>query len=140
MSEVRTLLKRDESYAIHALVTVSKNPGIATAELAEQLQLPPAFTAKVVRKLVKKEFLRSVMGRGGGLMLAVDLQDVTMLDVIEAVSGPLILDTCQTRQQCATQQRCGYCGIKPAWFAGTKQIRGILAQYRLSDLAAPPPP
>lgn len=134
MEELRTLLKRDESYAIHALVTISETPGISTADVAQFLKLPPAYMAKVVRKLVQAGFVKSQMGRTGGLRLNADMSQVTMLDVIEAVSGRLILDNCQTHERCATQERKGHCNIKLAWFAATHQIRAVLADIRMSQL------
>src|SRR5690625_2135484 len=121
--EVRTLLKRDESYAIHALVNIHENPGTNAAVIARHLQIPPAFLAKVLRKLVNAGFIRSRMGRNGGVDLIVSLGDITMLDVIEAVSGRIITDSCQTRELCATQQRKGRCNVKPAWCRLTTAIQ-----------------
>jgi len=139
MTEPRTLLKRDESYAIHLLIHIAGNPGISTADLAERLQLPPAFTAKVVRRLVNAKMIRSQMGRGGGLSILIDLDETSMLDVIEAVSGPLVLDTCQTKPVCATQQLSGFCALKMGWFAGTEGIRQVLAGLKLGAMAQQPP-
>ncbi|HLR46748.1 MAG TPA: Rrf2 family transcriptional regulator [Deinococcales bacterium] len=132
--EVRTLLKREESYAIHALVNIHENPGTNAAVIAKHLQIPPAFLAKVLRKLVNAGFIQSRMGRNGGVDLLVDLADITMLDVIEAVSGRMITDSCQTRELCATQQRKGRCNVKPAWFKLTGAIRSAFAEIRMSDL------
>ena len=131
---VRTLLKRDESYAIHALVNIRENPGTNAALIAEHLQIPPAFLAKVLRKLVTAGFIRSRMGRNGGVELLVDLGTVSMLDVIEAVSGCVIADNCQLRELCATQQRKGRCGIKKAWFTATAAIRTAFGEIMLADL------
>lgn len=138
MSEIRTLLKRDEGYAVHTLINIAENPGTSTAHVAERLQLPPAYTAKVVRKLVNAGFVTSQTGRSGGLSLRVDLERVSLLDVIEAISGPLVLDTCQTKERCATQQRKGECRLKMAWFSTTLQIRDVLAGVKLAQLCDPP--
>jgi Rrf2 family protein len=122
----RILLKREESYAVHALINIAENPGTHAARIAEDLQLPPAFTAKVLRKLVRAGFIESHMGRSGGVSLAVEPRGVTLLQVVEAVSGPLVLDTCQLRPRCATQQRKGACRLKTAWFSAGHAIRGVL--------------
>ena len=137
MDALRTLLKRDESYAIHAVIQIADNPGISTADIAERLQLPPAFTAKVIRKLVQAEIVESRMGRTGGLSLKADLERLSMLDVIEGVSGKLVLDTCQTKKLCATQQRVGRCNLKLAWLATTLQIRDVLAEVKMAQLCSP---
>jgi Rrf2 family protein len=134
----RTLLRREESYAVHALLDIAGNEGTNAAEIADRLRMPPAFLAKVLRKLVVAGYVESQMGRSGGVRLAVDLSTVTLLDVVEKVSGPLLLDTCQTQVRCATQRRTGYCGLKLAWLSATREIRAVLANVRLADLAAPP--
>lgn len=135
---IRTLLKRDESYAIHALINIFENPGTHAAEIAERLKVPPAFLAKVLRKLVKAGFIRSHMGRNGGVELLVDLGGLTMLDVIEAVSGPVVVDTCQTQLRCATQQRKGHCRLNLAWASTGTAVRAAFEQVTLSTLCDPP--
>lgn len=138
MADVRTLLKRDEGYAIHSLIDIAENPGSSTSDVAERLQLPPAFTAKVVRKLVTAGFVASRTGRSGGLSIAVDLGQVSLLDVIEGISGPVVLDTCETETRCATQRRTGTCRLKFAWFSASQQIRDVLASVKLAQLCAVP--
>ena len=93
---LRTLLKREESYAVHALLNIAENPGTNAAEIAKQLKMPPAFVAKVLRKLVEVGFIESKMGRSGGVTLKVRLEDISLLNAIEVMSGPIILDTCQS--------------------------------------------
>lgn len=134
MSELRTLLKREESYAVHALISVAEHPGTNAAEIAERLKLPAAFLAKVMRKLTQAGFVESQMGRSGGVRLKVDLAEVTLLDVIEAVSGSLIMDTCQVQTRCATQQRRGRCGLKGAWIGATLGVREVLRSVKLAQL------
>jgi DNA-binding IscR family transcriptional regulator len=66
--------------------------------------------------------------------LAVDLRDVTLLDVIEAISGPVVVDVCQTRKRCATQLRKGYCRLNTAWVGLSLEIRDSLRSVRLVHL------
>ncbi len=135
-ANLRTLLKRDESYAIHALINVGENPGTNAATIAEQLQLPKAFTAKVLRRLVEAGWIESRMGRAGGVWLIADPDAVTLLDVMEAVSGPVMLDTCQAETRCVTQRRKGVCRLNRAYVAADRAIREALRNVRLSDLIA----
>jgi Rrf2 family protein len=130
----RTLIKREESYAIHALINIAENPGTNAAEIAEKLQLPGAFVAKVLRKLTKANFIESRMGRSGGVTLKVRPEDISLLDVIEVMSGPVFLDTCQRKERCATQERKGYCRLKVAWLGTTLEIRNTLGKVKLSQL------
>lgn len=137
MNELRTLLRRDESYAIHALISIFENPSTNAAEIAERLSAPPAFMAKVLRKLVKAGYIESRVGRNGGVTLLADLRRLSMLDVIEAVSGPVIMDTCQTRERCATQLRKGHCRLNGAWAITGAAVRSAFAAVLMSSLCDP---
>lgn len=131
---VRTLLRRDESYAIHALIAVAESPGIHAAAIAERLDMPRAYMSKVLRKLVEAELIDSRMGRSGGVFLKVDPAELSLLQTIEALSGPLLLDTCQTVERCITEQRTGRCRLNRAYVEAGHGIRAILQQIRLADL------
>ena len=131
---LRTLLKREESYAIHALINIAENPGTNKAEIAERLKIPPAFLAKVLRKLVNAGFIESHMGRSGGVKLLVDLKDVSLLDIVEKVSGALVLDTCQTKEFCATERRKGHCNLKVAWINTTLGVHALFSRVKLAEL------
>ncbi len=140
MDDIRTLLRREESYAIHALIYAAENPGTSAAAMAAALKAPPAFLAKVLRKLGAASLLDSKAGRNGGVWLRIDPTKVSLLDVVEAMSGALIVDTCQTRPQCATQARKGYCRLNTAWVGLSLEIRATLGRVRLASLIDVPQP
>ena len=134
---VRTLLKREESYAVHAIIYAAENPGAPTAKIAHDLKMPPAFLAKVLRRLSEVGYLDNRTGRNGGVSLRVDPNTLTLLDVIQTVSGPLVLDTCQTHHRCATQQRKGYCSLNGVWVRATLAIHDVFAAVNIGALIDP---
>ena len=134
---VRTLLRREESYAVHTIVYVAENPGASNARIAEDLQFPPAFLAKVLARLARAGYVESRPGRSGGVKLTVDPSELSLLDVIQTVSGRVLMDNCQTRQQCATQARKGYCSINGMWMRTTLLVHDIFGDVRMSDLVDP---
>jgi Rrf2 family protein len=123
---IRTLLKREESYAVHALLYLHEHPGAPAARVAADLQTPAAFTAKVLQRLVSTGLVEAKQGRSGGVHLRVPLDQLTLLDVIEAMSGTVIMDTCETKPVCPTQQRTGHCRLNTAWVGLTLQVRSAL--------------
>lgn len=131
---LRTLLKREESYAIHALINIAENPGTHAHQIADDLDMPAAFMAKVLRKLVKTRFITSKMGRSGGVALLADPKDINLLNIIEAISGPLVLDSCQLQNQCATQKRKGHCKLNLVWHESSQEIRSSLERVTLEEL------
>jgi len=138
LSPYRTLLRREESYAIHALIYAAENPGAAAAKIAGDLKIPPAFLAKVLRRLAQAGYVENRQGRNGGVTLLADPANVSLLDIIENVSGPFVVDTCQTKTRCATQERKGYCRLNVAWVNASLAIREVLSGVRLSHLIDPP--
>lgn len=90
--------------------------------------------AKVLRKLVEAGYINSVMGRKGGVHLSQNLDRLSLLDVIETVSGPVMMDVCQTQSLCATQQRSGHCPLNAVWVSMTLEIRDLLSAIKLGQL------
>jgi len=120
--------------AVHALIYAAENPGAPTATIARDLKMPPAFLAKVLRRLVEVGYLDNRIGRNGGVRLKVDPSTLTLLDIIQTVSGPLVLDTCQTHHRCATQQRKGYCSLNGVWVRATLAIHDVFAAVNIGSL------
>ena len=130
----RALLKKEESYAIHALVSVADNPGISAAKIAEHFEMPPAFMAKVLRKLTLAKFTVSKMGRSGGIWLNCDPKKTSMLDIIQSISGFVILDNCESEVSCISKTKNGRCLLNDNYTQASIKIRQILGSIMLSDL------
>ncbi|WP_135256571.1 RrF2 family transcriptional regulator [Thermus caldilimi] len=131
---LRSLLKREESYALHALLLLAEEPGLGAAEIARKLKAPPAFMAKVLSKLAKAGLVESRMGRTGGVWLRVPPEEVTLLKVMESLFGPVALDLCATLRRCPTEERRGFCHLKPNLVRLNQEIRRAFASLTLKDL------
>ncbi|MDM7323386.1 MAG: Rrf2 family transcriptional regulator [Thermus sp.] len=131
---VRSLLRREESYALHALLLLAEEPGLGAAEIALKLKAPPAFMAKVLSKLAKAGLVESRMGRAGGAWLKVPPEEITLLQVMESLSGPVVIDPCATLKRCPTEERRGFCYLKPSLVRMNQEIREALAGFTLKDL------
>ncbi len=85
-------LTRASSYALHAvayMVTQKKDQPTASHLIARKKGIPERFLLKVLKPLVSARILHSVKGPNGGYQLARSPSDITILDVIEAVDGPI---------------------------------------------------
>jgi Rrf2 family protein len=79
-------------YAAQALVHLARLPAGAWGrkrDIASAEGLPDTFLEKVLGRLVKAGLARSVKGPGGGYSLARAPKEITLLDIIEAVDGPI---------------------------------------------------
>jgi Rrf2 family protein len=105
------------------------------SELAELVGTTPGFLSQVIAPLAARGWVQSDPGPTGGYVATVDLHDVSVLDVIEAVEGPT--DT----GQCVLEDRpCGgatVCALHVPWSQARGQLLAELAGTRLSTLADP---
>jgi Rrf2 family protein len=85
-------LTRAASYAIHALVHMAgqkQNLPTASHHIAQARGIPERFLLKVLKPLVAARVLQSIKGPHGGYRLARSPNDITLLEVLEAVDGPI---------------------------------------------------
>jgi Rrf2 family protein len=86
--------------------------------------------AKVLRMLVRGGLLRSTRGVNGGFGLGRPAPEISMLDVLEAIDGPLqLFDP-------ATDGRSHRCPADPVWQQAQEALRGVLAEVSLEDLVS----
>ncbi|SRR5579871_2291039 len=127
-------MTRATSYAVHALVHMANQKGdrpLASHQTAKERGIPERFLLKVLKPLVSRGILKSVKGPNGGYRLAKPPKDITLLEIIEAVDGPL-------------QSQDGFEGLTGGGLAERLQavraradetVRRQLGKVRLSDLA-----
>jgi Rrf2 family protein len=86
-------LTRASDYAIHALVAMASQKEtkipVASHLTARDQGIPERFLLKVLKPLVAAGMLQSIKGPHGGYQLAKPASKITLLDVIEAVDGPI---------------------------------------------------
>jgi Rrf2 family protein len=79
-------------YAIHAVVYLAKQKEdhlVASRQIAEAQGLPERFLVKVLKPLVSAQVLLSLRGPNGGYRLARPPRTITLLEIVEAVEGPI---------------------------------------------------
>ncbi|MCJ7701534.1 MAG: Rrf2 family transcriptional regulator [Anaerolineales bacterium] len=80
--------------AIYYLSMIGMENRASTSQIAKEQNIPPSFLAKIISQLAVAGLLHTSRGARGGVMLARKPQDITMLDVIEAIDGPILLNEC----------------------------------------------
>ena len=74
----------------------SKDAYVSVSGIAEAEDIPYAFARSIQHDLVKAGLIKTVRGARGGLMLACDPAEITMLDILEALQGPVSISACRT--------------------------------------------
>lgn len=85
-------LTRASSYALHAVFFMAgqkKEQITASHLIAEKKGIPERFLLKILKPLVSSQVLMSVKGPHGGYRLARPASEITVLEVIESVDGPI---------------------------------------------------
>ena len=86
-------ITRQADYAVRAVYHLSKlEPGerAATSQIAKAQQIPPSFLAKIVSQLSVAGLLQTSRGARGGVSLARSPEEISLLEVIEAIDGPMM--------------------------------------------------
>src|SRR5579884_3535069 len=85
-------LTRASSYALHAVVYMAaqgEDKPVASHHIAQARGIPERFLLKVLKPLVSARVLHSVKGPNGGYRLARPASKISMLEIVEAVDGPI---------------------------------------------------
>lgn len=114
-------------YALIAMLEVANHDTqelVTAKSLARQFHIPQEIMGKVLQSLAKKELLQSVQGVKGGYMLEKSLEDINLLNVVEALDGPISLIACSDGKLCGCDQ-IPTCNIKTPM----EMIQHELAQF-----------
>jgi Rrf2 family protein len=125
-------------YALHAMLYIASVNGkrLCTIDgIAEAENIPREYLAKILKELTQKGFLNSVKGIHGGYRLARARSEVTFLDIIEAIEGPLALAFCNMSDQERTgSHKKGTCAATPFFDELRKKVMKDLSGMSLGKI------
>ena len=132
------VIRNDTDYALRMLVHLAEQSprGVAASDLSDQLDVPHGFAQKILRKLVAAGILEAKPGRRGGFGLVRPPRGVSLMDVIVAVQGPLLLSRCVgLKTACARQPSCR---INATLKGFQNKLDAFLCRTSLSDILRGP--
>jgi Rrf2 family protein len=120
-------ITRQADYALRAMIYLSRlapEERAATSQIAQEQRIPPSFLAKIVSQLSVAGLLQTSRGARGGVSLARAPEQITLLDVVEAIDGPILLNECVA---CGGACEFGEeCPMKPVWTQTQAELVGRL--------------
>lgn len=132
-------LTRADDYAVRSMIHLACLPEGSRAmkdEIAAAQSIPSSFMSKVLRSLVRAGLLRSTRGVNGGFALARPPTEISMLDIVEAVEGPLSLADCVPDPRGCKWARD--CPAAPVWMSVQDRVKEILGSTTLETLISTP--
>ena len=99
--------------ALHYAGHRSAGKFCSVEEIGQAQAIPRQFLAKVVQDLVRAGFLASRRGQDGGVRLTRPLREITVLNVVEALEGPMAISEClRPHPECSWVETCR---MKQVW-------------------------
>ena len=132
-------ISRKIDYGLRAMIylaSLARGAVVPFREIARQMDVPEDFLAKILKTLVDAGLVRSSRGPHGGYALAKSPSEVSFLDVIEAVEGPVALNVCLDGEDACGHSTC--CTMMAVWKLGQERMLDVYRQARLCDLAFKP--
>lgn len=116
-------ITRQADYALRAMLYLAHletTQRAATSQIAEEQRIPPSFLAKIISQLSIAGLIHTSRGARGGVSLARQPEEISLLEVVEAIDGPITLNECTT-----DNGSCPFgsdCPLRPVWCEAQSEL------------------
>lgn len=129
-------LTRAGEYAVRCVMCLAKSGTagkvVSRQEVAAYGNIPPHFLAKIAQQLSRAGIIEILQGARGGYRLIIPPEELTLLDVIEAIIGEIFLNDCVIRpESCRASSSCA---VNNVWMQARNQLRETLRQVTFAKL------
>jgi len=128
-------ITRQADYAVRAVLYLARmepTQRSATSQVAKEQRIPPSFLAKIISQLSIAGLLHTSRGARGGVTLARAPKEITLLEVIEAIDGPILLNECVNGNGTCTFD--DECPLRPVWCEAQEELVGRLKGTNFQQL------
>lgn len=123
--------------AVHSLNVLSEGRGdpspIGLIRLAERLDISNKYLEQIFASLRCKGIVKAVSGKNGGYVLSRKAEEISILDIITTMDGPLISVHCVNNKDC---EKCSECSVNWLWNSMRVHWEDYLGGIKVSDLSA----
>jgi len=128
-------ITRQADYATRAIMYLAragKGERIATSQVAKEQKIPPSFLAKIISQLSVAGLLHTSRGARGGISLAREPEQISLLEVVEAIDGPIQLNMCIEQEGgCMFEENCP---LQPVWCSAQEELVAKLRNTNFAQL------
>jgi Rrf2 family protein len=123
-------------YAIRTVFYLSRldsNHKVATSQIATDYKIPPSFLTKIISQLSIAGLVHTSRGARGGITLARSPEVISLLDVVQAIDGPVALNECvQDPDTCSLSPDCV---VHKFWIEASEELNNRLRSTSFATLA-----
>ena len=121
--------------AFHAMALLAGRKGdvITVDEVAKSLGVSSDHLSKVLQRLAKSNFVKSMRGPSGGYTLSSDPETVSLLDIYQCVEGELASRTCMLHADGCESEKCIFGNMMGSI---NTTVSDYLSTTMLSDVAS----
>jgi FeS assembly SUF system regulator len=131
-------LTKKADYGLIALGHLAEAEHMAASakDIADAYHVPHEVMAKILQKLAKAGLVQSRHGMNGGYVLARDARQISALEVIVAIDGPLLITSCShEKMQC---EQGDVCNVREPLRKVNEGIRDVLSRLSIWDMRSLP--
>ena len=125
-------------YASVVLTVLASDPAtvLSASELADRAGLEMPTVAKLLKPLAQAGLVEGFRGANGGYKLARDAADISLVEIVEAMEGPLGMTECSVPSgQCGIAHSCG---VQANWRRINDVVAEALGNISLAQMLEPP--
>ena len=119
--------------AVKHLAELGPNGSCSAKDIAEAYRIPAEALAKILQRLARAKLLVSHHGTNGGYVLAREARQISALEVIRAIDGPLFITSCLPHDTGGCVQS-GCCTVREPLRQVNESIRALLEDIKISDM------
>lgn len=130
-------LTAKSEYGVLALIDLACHGGegpVSAREISERRQIPGKFLEQLLVALRRAGIVTAIRGARGGFVLARDPSQISILDIVEALDGPLGSPVCDA--DVGGCSRGPSCAASAVWGRATEALRTVFVSTALSDVAS----
>ena len=130
-------ISRRTDYGVRVIIDLAALPEdsrASTGDIAERQNIPAPFLAKIISQLSLSGLVSTYRGSGGGVSLARPASEISLLQVIEALDGPLRLNRCAIEPDACP--RNGHCPVHHIWAKAQTDLTSLLGGTTFDDLVS----
>ena len=128
-------ISRRADYGVRVIIDLAalpKDGRASTSEIADRQNIPAPFLAKIISQLSLSGLVSTYRGSGGGVSLTLPASEISLLQVIEALDGPLQLNRCAIEPDACP--RTGHCPAHQIWAKAQSDLTKLLGSTTFDDL------